>query len=185
MHFFNTLATILIGLALSGCDGQKTPNSSSAGKYPGALSSQGPDRIRINHDDYHGEWVGKTSDGSQFFATDALFTSQNVRTQRTVRDYVAVFLWNQDGSFREMRLDSFDRRSSESFELRAKTFQDRIDELGAITLCDIRVAPFEEVRDGVSFGLIYAPDEGNGEWVELQPGNEMAFYPPWDGRYDT
>ena len=37
------------------------------------------------------------------------------------------------------------------------------------------------------FGLIPRSPEGDDEgwWVEMHPGNYMAFHEPWDGDYDT
>ena len=54
----------------------------------------------------------------------------------------------------------------------------------------IHFQPFEIERNGTKFGMIArAPEdasEGESWWVELEPGNYMAFYEPWDsGEYDT
>ncbi|GAA0255521.1 hypothetical protein GCM10010492_65480 [Saccharothrix mutabilis subsp. mutabilis] len=43
-------------------------------------------------------------------------------------------------------------------------------------------------RIGTTFGLIARPgdEEDDSWWVELHPGNYMAFSEPWDsGEYDT
>ena len=50
------------------------------------------------------------------------------------------------------------------------------------------VQPFEVKRFDTAFGLIpRPPEEDDDEWaVEMQPGNYMAFFEPWDsGDYDT
>ncbi len=54
----------------------------------------------------------------------------------------------------------------------------------SLTIRTIDVAPFSVERDGIAFGLIYRRTEGS-EYVEVLPGNYMAFYPPWNGDYDT
>jgi hypothetical protein len=43
------------------------------------------------------------------------------------------------------------------------------------------------IAKGVNFGLVtQAPEDEDEEWnVIAEPGNYMAFYPPWDGDYDT
>jgi hypothetical protein len=71
---------------------------------------------------------------------------------------------------------------------RNRMFQDRLQELGDVTLGRIEVSPFAVERFGITFGLIARPsDDGdNPWWVELCPGNYMAFTEPWDsGEYDT
>jgi hypothetical protein len=64
----------------------------------------------------------------------------------------------------------------------------RMAELGPINFGRIEVQPFALERFGTTFGLVpRAPEqEDGGWWVELQPGNHMAFHEPWDcGEYDT
>ena len=64
------------------------------------------------------------------------------------------------------------------------------DDLGRLEYGRIEVAPFEVERYGAKFGLIPRPPDDHEEddswWVEVQPGNYMAFHEPWDsGEYDT
>ncbi|MEU3456907.1 hypothetical protein ABZ671_25400 [Micromonospora sp. NPDC006766] len=57
-----------------------------------------------------------------------------------------------------------------------------------MTFGRIEVAPFAVERFGTTFGLIPQPPEDGDDfwWVELHPGNYMAFTAPWDsGEYDT
>jgi hypothetical protein len=65
----------------------------------------------------------------------------------------------------------------------------RLDELEPFEYGNIEVQPFHVERFGTLFGLIARPpdeDVGGGWWVELRPGNYMAFQEPWDsGEYDT
>ena len=64
----------------------------------------------------------------------------------------------------------------------------RLRELGSLSFERIEIAPFAVDRFGTTFGLILRePEEDGDTWaVELQPGNFMAFFPPWDsGEYDT
>lgn len=67
----------------------------------------------------------------------------------------------------------------------------RLAELGPVDRGRIEVRPFEVERFGVTFGLVLRPpedpeEEEAGWWVEVEPGNYMAFYEPWDsGEYDT
>ena len=61
-------------------------------------------------------------------------------------------------------------------------------ELGDVTYDRIEVAPFAVERFGTTFGLVLRdPEEEDDPWaIEMQPGNYMAFFEPWDsGDYDT
>ncbi len=72
---------------------------------------------------------------------------------------------------------------------KAKALYDqRLKELGEVRFSRIMVAPFSVNRFGTEFGLaLRTPDEEDDPWaVEVQPGNYMAFFEPWDsGEYDT
>jgi len=60
--------------------------------------------------------------------------------------------------------------------------------LGKVSLERIEVAPFSIERFDTTFGLVLRhPEEDGDPWaVEVQPGNYMAFFEPWDsGEYDT
>jgi hypothetical protein len=57
-----------------------------------------------------------------------------------------------------------------------------------VTYRRIQVQPFQVKRFGTVFGLVPRPpeDDQTDWWVELHPGNYMAFHEPWDsGEYDT
>jgi hypothetical protein len=69
-----------------------------------------------------------------------------------------------------------------------KAYEARLAQLGPVTFGRIEVAPFAVERFGTTFGLIPRPpeEEDDGWWVELHPGNYMAFSEPSDeGGYDT
>ena len=70
---------------------------------------------------------------------------------------------------------------------RKRVFHAHIDALRPFDQQDIVVEPFGVERDGITFGLVPRPPEDDSDhwWVELRPGNFMAFFPPWDGFYDT
>jgi len=67
-------------------------------------------------------------------------------------------------------------------------YQQRLKELGEVRFSRIEVAPFSVLRFGIEFGLIVREPEDEEDVcaVEMQPGNYMAFFEPWDsGEYDT
>ncbi len=138
-----------------------------------------PERITVPHDDYHAEHVGRTADGRQFFLTTPFEPGH---------EYVALFLWDADGTFLEARIDDFGPRDSLDELARRRTFDGRLRELGEVSYEEIVVAPFSVEELGSEIGLIARPPEdADDEWrVEMMPGNYMSFYAPWDtGDYDT
>jgi len=144
-----------------------------------------PKIIAINHDDYHAEHVGRTADGRQFFLTTPF---EPARGGRAGSEFVAMYLFDAAGKLLEARIDDFGPRASVDDGKRRQVYEQRLRELGDVTFERIEVAPFTVERFGTTFGLIPRPPEEEGEswWVELQPGNYMAFYEPWDsGDYDT
>jgi len=142
-----------------------------------------PDLIAIDHDNYHAEHVGPTADGRQFFLT----TPFEPVTKGQINEFVALFLFDPSGRLLEARIDEFGPRAQMDRDRRRSRYEDRLRELGEVTFTRIEVAPFAVERFDTTFGLIPRPgDEDAAWWVELRPGNYMAFTEPWDnGKYDT
>ena len=143
-----------------------------------------PKRIAINHDDYEAKHVGRAKDGRQFFLTTPFVGSMDPNGGR---EFLALYLFHLDGSLSEAIIEDLGTRAN----LDQKTARERIaqvlESLAPIRHGRIRVAPFKIERFGVEFGLIPMPPITlDDTWrVIAQPGNCMAFYPPWDGEYDT
>ncbi len=57
-------------------------------------------------------------------------------------------------------------------------------QLSNVEFKDIKIELFQTEIDGTVFGLIDESSNSNHEWVSMEPSG-LAFYPPWDGRYDT
>lgn len=144
-----------------------------------------PTRLTIDHDDYHAEHVGRTADGRQFFLTTPFEPGNH--GEDNGQEFVALFLFHADGRFLEARIDDFGSRQRMDHEARQATYEARLAELGAVTFTRIEVEPFSVDRFGTTFGLVARPPEEDDDswWVELLPGNYMAFTEPWDGSYDT
>ena len=139
-----------------------------------------PERITIQHDDYHAQHVGRTPDGRQFFLTTPFEPGGN--------EYVALFLWDADGTFLEAKVDNFGARDSLDERARRQVHDSRLKELGEVFYEEIVVAPFSVEEFGSTIGLVpRPPEDADDEWaVEMLPGNYMAFFEPWDsGEYDT
>ena len=84
-------------------------------------------------------------------------------------------------------IDSFGPPSNQNKDAAAKLYADRLASLGDVEFGDIRIEPFKTEKHGIEFGLIprECEDEDDEPAIELQPGNYMAFFDPWDGDYDT
>ncbi len=146
-----------------------------------------PELIAINHDDYHARHVGRTADGRQFFLTHPFESASSVGAHDG-GEFVALYLFDAAGTLLEAKIDAFGPRATvDEAEVRRVTEQ-RLRDLGAVTFERIEVAPFAVERFGTTFGLVPRPPEDDDDsWaIELQPGNFMAFFEPWDsGDYDT
>ncbi|RAK29757.1 hypothetical protein B0I29_11783 [Actinoplanes lutulentus] len=129
-----------------------------------------PERIAIDQNDYEAKHVGHTADGGQFFLTTP--------SDFGGRGFVALYLFDSDGRFVEAKIDLFAE----------ELYQRRLKELDGVTFDRIVVEPFEVERFNQTFGLITDEPEAGDEiwWVTAEPGDYMAFSPPWDlGEYDT
>ena len=164
----------------------------------GAPETSKPEKFKIAHDDCHAKYIGLTAEGRQFFLSN-LF--EPAYEENPGKEFVALFLFDSDGSLVEDRIDDFGTRAEMGLSpvlpgnkiesnVIEDTLQKRLAEMGDVQFCDIEIKPFEIERFGQAFGFIpQAPEDPNDEddhWcIELHPGNFMAFYPPWDGDYDT
>jgi hypothetical protein len=149
------------------------------------VPAQPPTLIAIDHDDYHASRIGHTQNGLQFFVTTPFVP---VLGNQSGREFLAVFLFDKDGNFLEARIDDLGPRVMLDQDRARKLLAQRMSELGQFRFERIQVKPFQIERFGVTFGLVPRPPEDDGDswWVELQPGNYMAFHEPWDsGEYDT
>lgn len=154
--------------------------------YPKESIVSGPPKlVAIDHDDYHAEHVGRTADGRQFFLTTPFEATSK---RHAGGEFVALYLFDRSGRLAEAKIDDFGPRATLNKEARRKLYEARLDELGPVEFGRIEIAPFALERFGTTFGLVLREPEEVGEvWaVEVQPGNYMAFFEPWDrGTYDT
>ena len=149
------------------------------------MVSKPPSLIAIDHDDYHAEHIGRTSDGRQFFLT---LPFEPAISGSAGCEFVALYIFDEKGLLIEAKIDSMGPRAAMDNEARQHLYMQRLKELGKISLERIEIAPYSVERFGTSFGLVLRePDEVDDPWaVEAQPGNYMAFFEPWDsGEYDT
>jgi hypothetical protein len=144
-----------------------------------------PKIIAIDHDEYHASHIGRLLDGRQFFLTTPFIPAVDGSAGR---EFIAVYLFDERGRFLEARIDDMGTRAELDEQRGRRTFEQRLAELGTVEYARIEVQPFEVERFGTTFGLVPRPPEEDDDdwWVEVQPGNYMAFHEPWDsGEYDT
>jgi hypothetical protein len=149
------------------------------------MEAQPPSLIAIDHDEYHASRVGRIKDGLQVFVTTPFVPAFGGESGR---EFLAVYLFDTRGKLVEARIDDLGPRAEFDRDQAVRVLDQRISELGPIDYCRIEVQPFAVERFGTTFGLVPRPpeDEGDSWWVEMQPGNYMAFHEPWDsGEYDT
>lgn len=144
-----------------------------------------PSLIAIDHDDYHAEHVGRTRDGRQFILTNPFDPAIG---SNPGCEFVALYIFGKTGQLVEAKIDSFGPRSGLNEDARSSLYSERLASLGDVSFERVEVAPFAVERFDIEFGLIARPpEEDDDAWaVEMQPGNYMAFFEPWDsGEYDT
>jgi len=143
-----------------------------------------PETFLINHDDYHAKHIGRTTDQRQFFLTTPFVPAIGGEAGG---EFVALFTFDADGKFLDATIDSLGPRAELDKDAASKLYDERLSSLGDVEFTDIRIEPFKTEQFGIEFGLI--PREGDDEddvpAIELQPGNFMAFFEPWEGDYDT
>lgn len=147
-------------------------------------SSRIPDKIAIDHDDYHAKYIGVTEDGFQFFLTTPFVPAIN---DSKGCEYIALFKFDMDGNLTDSIIEDLGPRESLDAEKSNEKFDSLLNNLGKVENCRIEVKPFSVEYEDVEFGLIVNADEEEDFLsVELIPGNYMAFFEPWDsGEYDT
>jgi hypothetical protein len=147
-----------------------------------AIECGAPEVVLIVNDDWEAKFVGRTADGRQFFLTEG-------HLPKTQGEFLALYTFDLKGKLLEAQIDDFKRSEALNLQDRRQLREQRLLELGEVTFREIGVRPFFVERDGLPFGLIPRPprDKDDDDWLaQVEPGNYMAFAPPWDcGNYDT
>lgn len=148
------------------------------------MKSSTPNVIAIIPDDYYTKDVGRTESGSGFFLTTPFVPALGVEP---VREFLALHLFDAAGRLDSARIEDLGPRARLDREAARELCAVWLAELGSVRRCPIQVQPFQVERFGVVFGLIPQPPEDEDDvWsVIVEPGDYIAFTPPWDGSYDT
>jgi hypothetical protein len=149
----------------------------------GVAVDQAPQRFTIVPDDYHVPYAGTAEDGRRFFLSEELFSGNDA--------YVGLYLWKPDGTFDQVHVEAVPRRTDAPIGQAApagaqELIDARLAELGDYTLEPIEVEPFIEKVDGVNFGWKVGRYDDGTYFINIEPGDFIAYYAPWDGlEYDS
>ena len=180
-----TLPLAALALAVAGCTAARHPTTTD----PGIALDQRPERFRIVPDDYHVPYAGTAEDGRKFFLSQELVDAGSKR--RAPSSYVGLFLWNADGTFDRVEVDSVPRPAGVPAGQAVPAGADdlvaaRLAELGDYELEPIEVEPFLTRVEGVRFGWHVGRYDDGQYYINIEPGDFIAYYAPWDGlEYDT
>ncbi len=144
-----------------------------------------PDVVAVDRDDYHAQHVGRTADGRQFFLTPPFVPASRGAAGA---EFNALYVFDDDGALLDARIEPFGPRGSYDRAMKEAAYWALLDSLGTVSFERIEVAPFAIERFDTTFGLVVRDCEDDDDVlaVEVQPGNHMAFFEPWDsGEYDT
>lgn len=142
-----------------------------------------PDRFTIRPDDYHVPYAGTAEDGRRFLLSRELFDSHH--------SYIGLFLWNADGTFDRAEVTPVDRPRGVPPGMAGKSgpdeqVRDTLASLGDFTLEPIAVEPFLVEKQGTEFGWKAGHYDDGTAYLNIEPGNFICYYAPWDGYdYDT
>ncbi len=141
-----------------------------------------PTRFTIRPDDYHVPYAGTAEDGRKFFLSEELFSDDS--------GWVGLFLWNPDGTFDDVRVSPAERDPTlppgQAGPAGGEAVAALLAELGEYRLEPITVEPFIRAVDGVEFGWRAAQADDGSYFVNIEPGDFICYYAPWDGyEYDT
>ena len=130
-----------------------------------------PKLIKIKREeDYHTHYVGTYADG-KIFVGFPFFAERNQQ-----RPLAVIHLMDVNGTHVESTLWEAEKMFQAEAELR-----NYVDALPNRKFEDVAVKQFSIKKNGLIFGLI-ASDET--ERVSYEPYG-LAFFPPWDGTYET
>jgi len=142
-----------------------------------------PDKIKIKREEgYRTHHIGRFANGDQFMGL--VVTPGG---SRNVKWYAVLHRFDSSG--KHLATDHFFLgRATWASELDVDAdakLGELLKRFGPITYCDIEVGLFSVEIDGERFGLVDAsvPEE-EYESIHLVP-DDLAFFAPWDGEYDT
>src|SRR4030095_16354405 len=124
--------------------------------------------------------IGRTADGRQFFLTTPFIPDQPDGSPGC--EFIVLYLFDEQGKLLHAQIDNLGSRAQLDRKAAKKLYKQRLAELGSIRNERIEIQPFQFERFGTVFGFVLREPEGKGsDWaVDVQPGDYMAFFRPFD-----
>jgi len=130
-----------------------------------------PEKILVKREeDYHTNYIGKYGDNLTFIGFPFFGGSSQTRP------LAVLHLLDSECSL--ITSEIWEREKMYEAEAELKN---AISNLPNVRYCDIETKTFSVELNGLTFGFIPRED---GACIEYQPYG-LAFFPPWDGNYDT
>lgn len=149
-----------------------------------------PAKIKIKQiPDYYTKTIGKYAHG-QFVAmiTATLPVPLPKNWEKHKHWYAVLHTFTEDGEHQntDAWLAGTTSEGEDDIVAKARIKRDEmVSSLEGHTFCDVEVKLFSVQINGFTFGLIDASKKEEGyESVHLLP-NDIAFFSPWDGSFDT
>jgi formate hydrogenlyase regulatory protein HycA len=150
-----------------------------------------PRKIKISREeDYYTHYIGKTGDGRQFMALIGATLPVPLPNDwpNHKKWYAILHTFDKEGKHIETKAICTGKTADGEDEVvdKARTVRnDMVSSLGEISFEDVEAELFSTEVDGFIFGLVDASEPAEGiERIDLLP-NDLAFFEPWDGEYDT
>ena len=150
-----------------------------------------PNKIKINREeDYYTHYIGKTSDGKQFVCMigATLPTPIPEDWENHKRWYAILHLFDDEGNYLTTQTVFTGLTSDGEDDIIERAREERsnfVESLGEVSYQGVEVCLFSTKVEGSVFGLVDASEpEEDYYCINLLP-NGLAFFPPWDGDYDT
>jgi formate hydrogenlyase regulatory protein HycA len=150
-----------------------------------------PEKIPIvREENYRTHYIGRYGEGNQFmgFVTATIPMPLPEDWQNHKRWYTVLHTFDSDGNHLDTEhwFAGTTADGEAAITKRAlQKLQEMLAALGSIEYCDVEIRLFELEIDGHRFGLVPVVEpEEEYESIHLFP-NDLAFFEPWDGYYDT
>ena len=153
-----------------------------------------PNTIKIAREEgYHTDQIGTCADGRQFMAfVVASLPLEKLRApegwERHKQWHAVLHTFDASGKHRKTDVWTAGTTSDGEQQVieraRAK-LAEMLSVLGPVKYGDVKVSLFRVEIDGRAFGLVDASEpEEDYEAIDLLP-NQLRFFAPWEGTYDT
>ncbi len=150
-----------------------------------------PRKIKVRREEgYHTDTIGRCAGNRQFmaFVVASLPSPVPEDWKPHKRWYAVLHLFDIKGQHR--RTEAWFAGTTadgerESVEKAEAKLDEMLKAIQPVKFCDVTVKLFSVEVDGTTFGLVDASEEDEDyQSIHLLP-NDLAFFPPWDGTYDT